>query len=279
MTEKYKKEAKEAGRNSRDDAKKLIQKCRTRLCTRRYKFALANNYAKCYLKVLADVKSHSNDEYNPDFKLYAIKTLPYQSQSANNFIWNLDLRIRQHDKMTQKESQKGRRCQPKVPMITKLEETPKNPPIDFFDLKWFNKLPDSQKVSVADSQKVAFVPAEQNKESKAIHPNERLSDRAFNDKYWESLTSVYDLSHELSQSSDDDETEESDDEQSLEIKSSSGEEEEDESDQNENNHDKEVDIVIKREDDEIANDFEMENHQNHQLNNVFIEECGTDVRL
>ncbi|MBW0555743.1 hypothetical protein O181_095458 [Austropuccinia psidii MF-1] len=164
-------------------------------------------------------------------------------------------------------------------MITKLEKTPKNLPINVFDPKWFNKLPDSQKFSVADSQKVAFFPAEQNKESKAIHPNERLSNRAFNDQYLESLTSVYELSHELSQSSDDDETEESDDEQSLDIKSSSGEEEEDESDQNENNHDKEVEIGIKREDDEMANDFEMENHQNHQFNNMFIEECGTDVCL
>ncbi|MBW0497101.1 hypothetical protein O181_036816 [Austropuccinia psidii MF-1] len=116
---------------------------------------------------------------------------------------------------------------------------------------------------------------EQKKESKAIHPNERLSNRAFNDTYWESLTSIYDLLNELAQSSDDDETEESDDEISLDIQSSSGEEEE--SDQNENNRDKEVKIVIKCEDEEMADDFEMENHQNRQFNNMFIEECGTDV--
>ncbi|MBW0560641.1 hypothetical protein O181_100356 [Austropuccinia psidii MF-1] len=104
---------------------------------------------------------------------------------------------------------------------------------------------------------------------KAIHPNERLSDRAFNEKYWESLTSVYYLSHEIAQSSDD--------EQSLDLQSSSGKEEEEESDQNENNRDKEVEIVIKCEDEEMADDFKMENHQNRQFNNIPIEKCGTDV--
>ncbi|MBW0493955.1 hypothetical protein O181_033670 [Austropuccinia psidii MF-1] len=142
------------------------------------------------------------------------------------------------------------------------------------------QLPDGHRFLVGDSQKVAFVPVEQNKESKAIHPDERISNRAFNDKYWEPLTSVYDLSHELSQrSDDDDQTEESDDKQSLDIQSSSGEEEEEEeeSEQNDNNRDKEVEIVIKCEDEEMADDFEIENHQNREFNNMFIEECGTDV--
>ncbi|MBW0494117.1 hypothetical protein O181_033832 [Austropuccinia psidii MF-1] len=106
--------------------------------------------------------------------------------------------------------------------------------------------------------------------SKAIHPDERLSDRAFNEKYWESLTSVYYLSHEIAQSSDD--------EQSVDLQSSSGkEEEEEESDQNENDRDKEVEIVIKCEDEEMADDFKMENHQNSQFNNIPIAKCGTYV--
>ncbi|MBW0524322.1 hypothetical protein O181_064037 [Austropuccinia psidii MF-1] len=107
--------------------------------------------------------------------------------------------------------------------------------------------------------------------SKAIHPDERLSDRAFNEKYWESLTSVYDLSHEIAQSSDDEETEESDEKQSPDLQSSRGKEEEEESDQKENNRDKEVESVIKCEYEEMADDFKMENHQNRQFNDMFIE--------
>ncbi|MBW0489074.1 hypothetical protein O181_028789 [Austropuccinia psidii MF-1] len=158
--------------------------------------------------------------------------------------------------MTQKKSQSHRQCRPKVQIIAKLETEPGNLPIGFFEPKWFNNLRYSQRFSVANSQESAFVPAEQNKESKAIHINGRFSDKAFNDMYWESLTSVYDLVHELSQSSDDDETEESDDKQSLDIQSSSAKEEEDESDQKKN-HDKQVEIVIKCEDEETADDFEM----------------------
>ncbi|MBW0543827.1 hypothetical protein O181_083542 [Austropuccinia psidii MF-1] len=76
-------------------------------------------------------------------------------------------------------------------------------------------IPQDQTV-VADAFKVAFLPDASQSIRGIKHPDERLSDQNFTEKYWERCTADYDLSHKISKEdedldSNDDEAEISDD--------------------------------------------------------------------
>ncbi|MBW0543487.1 hypothetical protein O181_083202 [Austropuccinia psidii MF-1] len=85
MAQRFEKEMKEGGKHRKDQEKGAIQLSRKRLCDIRYKFGVANNFPKRYLKVLAKRDAHSNDE-DISKNTYKIKKLVFRSNNANKFM-------------------------------------------------------------------------------------------------------------------------------------------------------------------------------------------------
>ncbi|MBW0478446.1 hypothetical protein O181_018161 [Austropuccinia psidii MF-1] len=202
----YKQEMNGIGSYQKDLEKGAISKNRQRLCKTRYKFGVAENFPKRYLKVLAEIDSHSNDEFDEKANGYIIKLLPYRSQNATTFMRRVDEEIEKASRNQRGKSQKHHRIISKDALPTTLGRPPKGLPIDFFDHQWFNNCSPAQKTIHADTMRVAFLP-EASQSIKGIqNPEEKLSDKKFSEKYWDQLTQKYDLSHEIPADEDDDES-------------------------------------------------------------------------
>ncbi|MBW0558917.1 hypothetical protein O181_098632 [Austropuccinia psidii MF-1] len=147
----------EKGWKEQDVERKVVQK----LCDSHYKFLIAHNYPKRYQVIASDVNAHSNDEYNAKAGVYDV------------------------DQMMGRRSYQQIHRRPKKPIFSKFEKTPKNIPIDFYRPDWFNKKNHSQKIMVADLGEVAFVPTKNLPPGSKEHPDERLGDLTFSNKYWD----------------------------------------------------------------------------------------------
>ncbi|MBW0558485.1 hypothetical protein O181_098200 [Austropuccinia psidii MF-1] len=184
MTQQFKKEVKEAGKHKKDQEKGAIQLSRKRLCDINYKFGVANNFPKCYLKIMSKTEAHIDDEYISK-NTYKINKLNFRSENATKFMRRVD------------------EIEVNPPKLSTYSQPPKGLPIDFYDPKWFNNFPVGQKTVVADAFKVAFLPDASQSIRGIKHPDERLSDRNFTEKYWERCIADYDLSHDIAKEDED----------------------------------------------------------------------------
>ncbi|MBW0586359.1 hypothetical protein O181_126074 [Austropuccinia psidii MF-1] len=179
------------------------------LCKKQYRFSAANNYLDQYLKVLADVNSHSDDELIPKQQAYAIKVLPYCLESANVSFQNLDRKIIQSNKLAGKSALLPPQCQSRVPIPSTFKKAPQNMTLDFQRPEWFNKIDYDEQFLIANTKQVAFIPTNDIEMSKKLNPDKKLGNKAFNKNSWDLVTEPYDLSHEIAESSkeEDEETE------------------------------------------------------------------------
>ncbi|MBW0541941.1 hypothetical protein O181_081656 [Austropuccinia psidii MF-1] len=212
VAQRYKKEIKEPGKYAKEQERKAVLRYRLRLKDVCYKFDVAQGFPNQYLKILAEPDVHSDDEYDP-IKIAKAK-IP-DGKGATK---------REHHIAEDSDS-----------MVTK--SIPKGLPIDFYDPDWLNDCIAGQKRNT-DTFKVAFLPDASKSLLGKPHPDERLSDKQFTDKYWAEETQEYDISHEifnndelddsLSQESDDLEylAEENDDENAVSNDSKDNQEEE-----------------------------------------------------
>ncbi|MBW0567515.1 hypothetical protein O181_107230 [Austropuccinia psidii MF-1] len=210
MLQKYMKEEKEEGKNLRYKIiKGKVQRRRQRLCVFRQNYALTHSLPKRYLKVINDINAHIDDEFHPVNEVYVVKMLPFRSANANALFQRLGKLISQRKSLSGKSTPKYKRRRPKVPQISEFKTSPRELPISFYNAKWFNQLPPVERFSAADTSKVAFIPENQAPTNGTPHPDERLRDSEFTKKYWETLTTEYDLSHQIedSDSSSDEEDE------------------------------------------------------------------------
>ncbi|MBW0515845.1 hypothetical protein O181_055560 [Austropuccinia psidii MF-1] len=237
----YKREMKESGSYQKALEKGAISKNRQRLCKTRYKFGVAENFPKRYLKILAEIDCHSDDEFVEEMKGYVIKALPYRSKNATTFMRRVDEEIEKASSNQGKRSQKHQRIITEHPPTTRFGRAPKGLPIDFFDYQWFNACSPAQKTIHAETMKVAFLPDAIQSIRGIQHPDEKLSDKRFSEKYWEQVTQEYDLSHEIAVDEDDDESssdyEDVESDSSIDMDVSSDEEEEDSEDEGNNKMD------------------------------------------
>ncbi|MBW0475876.1 hypothetical protein O181_015591 [Austropuccinia psidii MF-1] len=196
----YKREMNESGSYQNNLEKGAISKNRQRFCWTHYKFGIAEKFPKPYLKVLTEIDSHSNDEFDEKVNGYIIKLLPYCSQNATTFICRVDEEIAKASTNQRGKSQKHQCIISKAALPTTFGWPPKGLRIDFFDHQW--------------------------------HPNEKLSDKKFSEIYWDQLTQKYDLSHETTtyedghESNSEDEDIESDPSSNIDRESSEENEEE-----------------------------------------------------
>ncbi|MBW0492138.1 hypothetical protein O181_031853 [Austropuccinia psidii MF-1] len=198
MFKRSQNELREGERTLRANAINAIQMRRERLQDARKKYALTNNFPKRYIKVLDDINAHSDDEYIPNHRGYAIKTLPFRSKNANAFFRKLDFLIQQNT--SQNGPQSGpqyKRFRPQVPIVSTLHHIPKGVPIDFYNPEYFNRLQPAQKWAAANSSQVAFLPKKEYNIDRMPNPDEQMQDSAFFQKYWPKLASKYDLSHQI----------------------------------------------------------------------------------
>ncbi|EFP90156.2 uncharacterized protein PGTG_16004 [Puccinia graminis f. sp. tritici CRL 75-36-700-3] len=238
MLERFKKEQKEGGKYHAEEEKKAIQKARERLRDARYKFAVEHDFPPRYQKIIGDIHSHSNDEYNAKNKVYVIKTLPFRSKTANTFFCRLDKVMIDTNLVRGKRSQQRRRALPTKPQPTVFPRAPKRLPLDFYDPEWFNELQPNIKDIVADTNSVAFFPEPANILRGNRHADEKLSDKRFTEKYWDKVTSKYNLDHIINNEDDNSSDDEDNDDASyhgneIDLANTSGEEEEEPDEQEE----------------------------------------------
>ncbi|KNZ49285.1 hypothetical protein VP01_510g22 [Puccinia sorghi] len=229
---KYKKEAKQAGKVAEEANNKKYSKNRERLRDQRRDFAILNKFPKRYQDVLAQISAHSDDEEVPGKGFYEIKTLPYRSQNANKFfrrLENLMNTAAKNDPLAHRSRRRVRRC-PKAPKPSFYTVAPKGLPIDFYHPKWYHQLPDFQKRSIPDTKSLAFLPdAKQSLLPKPeTHPDEKLKNSSFTRKYWEVLAEPYGLVGGDSSESEASQEEEDSDEEGIDLTQPSPDASEDE---------------------------------------------------
>ncbi|KAG0143373.1 hypothetical protein CROQUDRAFT_109262 [Cronartium quercuum f. sp. fusiforme G11] len=232
MVEKYKKEAKEQGKNVKDEERKVIQRARQRLRNARIKFATNQGYKQRYLDLISLIDAHSDDEYSETHQCYIVKTLEYHSTNANAFFEHLTQEMVKNDRLEGRRPQGQIRCRPKKPIISTIGRPPRNMPLDFYDPVWFNDLSDAQKSWVADAYRVALLPNAKLSFCPVSANDERLGDRAFNQKYWDTNSRAYNLSHVLGNKNNEevdneDDPNDSDYGESIDVGDTSGHEDKD----------------------------------------------------
>ncbi|KAI7964258.1 hypothetical protein MJO29_004685 [Puccinia striiformis f. sp. tritici] len=201
---RYNREKNQTGKFRMDEERKVISKARERLQDSRLKFALSQGLPKRYQKVISDVNCHSDDEYNSQRKVYVVKTLKFRSANATKFFRRLDATIATSDELDGKRVQRRRRFIPPTPEPSLFTKPPKGQPLDFYNPEWFNKLLPQQRINIANTREVAFLPnASQSLMGKKI-ASEKLSDKKFTAAFFDQLSKPYDLTHEIEDNGDDD---------------------------------------------------------------------------
>ncbi|KAI9606333.1 hypothetical protein KEM48_001931 [Puccinia striiformis f. sp. tritici PST-130] len=189
---RYNREKNQTGKFRMDEERKVISKARERGLPKRYQ------------KVISDVNCHSDDEYNSQRKVYVVKTLKFRSANATKFFRRLDATIATSDELDGKRVQRRRRFIPPTPEPSLFTKPPKGQPLDFYNPEWFNKLLPQQRINIANTREVAFLPnASQSLMGKKI-ASEKLSDKKFTAAFFDQLSKPYDLTHEIEDNGDDD---------------------------------------------------------------------------
>ncbi|MBW0589510.1 hypothetical protein O181_129225 [Austropuccinia psidii MF-1] len=188
---------KESDKYLRDKERQAILRVRLRLKNLRYTFAVSQKFPRRYLKILENVDSHSDDERIPGSNKYHIKTLECQSKNASLLMRRVDEEIFKAEKDNGKTSNRRERLIPDEPLKSICTGVPKGLPINFYDPCWFNSLSARQKTLIADAFNIAFLPDASQSLRGIQHPNERLGDKKFTNKYWDQVIDRDDISHEI----------------------------------------------------------------------------------
>ncbi|KAH9808331.1 hypothetical protein DFH28DRAFT_910343 [Melampsora americana] len=138
-----------------------------------------------------DVLAHSDDEAVPGKPYRTIKTLPYRSKNVNKFIRRLDVEIKKAALIAGETIRRAERRLPVVPQPSIFTKVPVNQSIDFYNPLWFKSLNPGQRRLIPNSNKVTFLPDASQSLLPKPHPDELLSDKAFNAKYLDILSEPY----------------------------------------------------------------------------------------
>ncbi|KAI9626749.1 hypothetical protein KEM48_010214 [Puccinia striiformis f. sp. tritici PST-130] len=205
--QQYNREKNQTGRFRMDEERKLRDS--------RLKFALAQGLLKRYQKVISDVNCHSDNEYSSQRQGYLIKTLKFCSPNATKFFCRLDAAIVTSDELDGKRVQRRRRIVPPTTQPSLFTKPPKGQPLDFYNPDWFNKLLPQQRIDIADTREVAFLPdASQSLMGKKL-ASEKLSNKKFTATFFDQLSKPYNLTHEIEVNVDDDDSTNDEDDASF----------------------------------------------------------------
>ncbi|KAH9809368.1 hypothetical protein DFH28DRAFT_841996, partial [Melampsora americana] len=122
-----------------------------------------------------------------------------------------------------------RRLRPTKPKESIFKKAPKGLPIDFYNVDWFNNtLSISQRSHMADIDNICFLPNVELSLLGKAHPDERLKDKAFTKKHWDSCAKDYNLDFLTADGGTDeeDDTDDGEADSSIDLVDSDEEEEE-----------------------------------------------------
>ncbi|MBW0529363.1 hypothetical protein O181_069078 [Austropuccinia psidii MF-1] len=191
MKDCYNKELKVKGSYMAGKVKGKSNKNRSRLRTARLDFAILQRFPKRYRKIIEEIGGHSDDEvHEKKPNVFVIKKLIYRSRKANIFFRKLDEAMVEYHENMGTASHMRTRVHPKVPIESK-SPPPKRPPINFYSSKWVKKLSRVKQCAILDASNVAFLPIPEDLLASKPNPDERLSDKAFNNKFLQMVLSEY----------------------------------------------------------------------------------------
>ncbi|MBW0575639.1 hypothetical protein O181_115354 [Austropuccinia psidii MF-1] len=137
MAQKFKKEAKESGKNQKDAERGAILRNRLRLKNLQYRFGVAQGFPQRYLNILGNIDAHSDDEKGPGKKTYFIKKMKFCSQNATIFMFRVDEEI---EKAEEDNGKSGHRRLQEVPPIQRNENPDEKPNNRRFSRKYWDQL-------------------------------------------------------------------------------------------------------------------------------------------
>ncbi|OAV94333.1 hypothetical protein PTTG_26992 [Puccinia triticina 1-1 BBBD Race 1] len=107
-----------------------------------------------------------------------------------------------------KRVQRRKRVVPSTPHPSIFTKPHKGQPLNFYNPKWFNELLRQQRMDIANTHEVAFLPDASQLLMGVTVPFEKLSDRnlyrKFTHQFFDTLTKPYDLTHEIENHDEDD---------------------------------------------------------------------------
>ncbi|MBW0495103.1 hypothetical protein O181_034818 [Austropuccinia psidii MF-1] len=146
-------------------------------------------------------------------------------------------------------------------------------PVDFYTPEWFNNQDYTIQSLVAKTRSVAFIPIQDLSKNLKLNEDEKIINKAFNKKYWASVTRPYDFYHEVVHSSDDENSNEFSDVDVVEPQNcnNDGNEEDTKSEDSVEIQNKEKSKCTPYFDEEMEDYFQENNEANgkHSLNDGF----------
>ncbi|KAF4615913.1 hypothetical protein D9613_006379 [Agrocybe pediades] len=196
---RYKRDARRPGGVLEADLAAPVFQRRTRLAAARHKFAAENGYPPRYLRLIK-TKATSDDEADPDDlkiggrAVYWINRRPERSVEAEVFIRSLDI-AREEDV----RRDPSRRWKERLRLVrdegrskdTFFPALPPSMPIDYYAPEFFNRLQPRLRSKVSDMT-IAIPPNPSTAFDR--HPDLKLSDAEFQNKYGAEVFSRYELS-------------------------------------------------------------------------------------
>ncbi|MBW0524787.1 hypothetical protein O181_064502 [Austropuccinia psidii MF-1] len=167
MTQKFKKEAKESGKNQKDAERG----------------AILRNRLRRYLNILGNIDAHSDDGKVPGKKMYFIKKMKFHYQNATIFMRRLDEEIEKAEEDNGKSGHQRLQEVPPIQSDSIFTHIPKRLLIDFYDPEWYNSCTAGKRTISADKFNVVFLPDASMSIRGNQHPDENLNDRHLSDKY------------------------------------------------------------------------------------------------
>ncbi|MBW0560240.1 hypothetical protein O181_099955 [Austropuccinia psidii MF-1] len=106
---------------------------------------------------------------------YKTKKPVFCSDNSNKFMRNVDEEIKKAEGIQGKQSRGEIHIEVDPPKVSPYSQNPKGLPIDFYNSKWFNDCPIGEKMVLADSFKVSFLPNASQSICGIQHADKRLS--------------------------------------------------------------------------------------------------------
>ncbi|MBW0468226.1 hypothetical protein O181_007941 [Austropuccinia psidii MF-1] len=128
--------------------------------------------------------------------------MEFWSEKAKQLIRRLDEEIEKAYQCNEKRIQRRQGYLPAEDMGSISSFAPEGLPIGFYSSYWFNNCTAGQKRVLSDSPSIAFFPDSSKSLLGKQHPNERLCDQKFTQKYWDEAILPCNISHKIANDED-----------------------------------------------------------------------------
>lgn len=217
-----------------------------------------------------NINVHSDDEYSAELQGNVVHTPVSQSGKLEKFIRRAESEMEASELALGKRRRQRLRIRPEQRINSEFLKAPMMLPLDCYDKAWFNSQPAHVRRLTVDHENVMFLPNTQQSLLAKPHPDEKLGDKKFTEKYWDIASRGYDLDYlqcnpEAEDGSDDDSEDDTYCPGSIDLDNTDGE---DNDDDEPNEYDKADDVDEEEEEDEGNEDEEEEEEIEEEVEEV-----------